>query len=281
MAPLPAHHTKHLRSLSYSFGISSFSLSQLDDGRSNGTALWLGAQCLSLFLADIHKRLFTANTNPPRVVELGSGIGLMALALSSLGCDVLATDVKDVTSTVLLQNIAANSAQLPINAGSIQVRELDWTVPPDHWTWHNDNVIAAAGPLNPPSPSGSSVHLLNPPFDLIVSSDTLYSPELTQPLLRSIRALCIASAHAYSPPRTRGPPVYLCLERRDSSLIDQALLDARDTWGFRVERIPHKKVAKAMEKGGLKWHKDDWAGVEIWKLTLEFPQRENLESVAN
>lgn len=49
---LPAHQTKHITTLSYQFVTHTFHLSQLDDGRYNGTALWLGAQCLSVYLAE-------------------------------------------------------------------------------------------------------------------------------------------------------------------------------------------------------------------------------------
>ena len=50
--PLPAHQTKHIQTLQYPFLTHTFHLSQLADGRDNGTALWLGAQCLSAYLAD-------------------------------------------------------------------------------------------------------------------------------------------------------------------------------------------------------------------------------------
>ena len=51
-SPLPAHQTKHIETLSYDFLTHTFHLSQLADGSYNGTALWLGAQCLSIYLAD-------------------------------------------------------------------------------------------------------------------------------------------------------------------------------------------------------------------------------------
>ena len=79
--PLPAHHTKHLNMLKYPIGHHMIvDLSQLDDGNTNGTGLWLGAQCLSLFLADSHKSL-SRSTTRPKAVELGSGIGLTAYIL--------------------------------------------------------------------------------------------------------------------------------------------------------------------------------------------------------
>jgi len=109
--------------------------------------------------------------------------------------------------------------------------------------------------------------LSGPPFDLIVTSDTIYSPELVQPLLRTLHALCYASKAALPPP-ARSPPVYLCIERRDPYLIDSTLSEARSIWGFTVTRIPHKRISKAMEKGGVKWDKEDWEGIKIWKMTL-------------
>ena len=75
--PLPAHYTKHLNTLRYSIGHDLIvSLAQLDDGKTNGTTLWLGAQCLSLFLANSRKRTLAH----PKAVELGSGIGFTACA---------------------------------------------------------------------------------------------------------------------------------------------------------------------------------------------------------
>lgn len=47
-------------------------LKQVNDGTSNGTMLWLGAQCLAVYLVDKKKH---------KVVELGSGIGFTAWVL--------------------------------------------------------------------------------------------------------------------------------------------------------------------------------------------------------
>jgi hypothetical protein len=76
--PLPAHHTKHLKMLEYPIGRDLIvNLSQLDDETTNGTTLWLAAQCLSLFLANSHKKPRHSIARP-KAVELGSGIGLTA-----------------------------------------------------------------------------------------------------------------------------------------------------------------------------------------------------------
>ena len=106
---------------------------------------------------------------------------------------------------------------------------------------------------------------LQPPFDLILSADTVYTHELIAPLLRVIHALSTAS-HALS---HRYPFALVCVERRDPSVLDAFLAEARSTWNFSVERIPRTKLAKSLEKGGLNWDSSDWDGVEIWKLRLK------------
>ena len=82
----PAHETKHIAILEYPFRDHVFQLAQRDNGATNGTGLWLGAQCLTLYLADLLKNKppssgLSAGANRPRVIELGSGIGLSACVL--------------------------------------------------------------------------------------------------------------------------------------------------------------------------------------------------------
>lgn len=220
--------------------------------------------------------------------------------MSCMGWDVLATDLPDVISSVLARNVAQNASLLPADSGVIDVRVLDWTVPPDQWDWHHPVAIArnsntpipgqiqiqqASSSSSSSSPSSllSPAHehdrpqqhpppadgFLGPPFDLIISSDTLYSPEITHPLLRTLHALSSCSISATGTSSSpRSPPVYLCIERRDPVLIDRALAEARETFDFVAERVPHRKLAKALERGGAVWDKSDWEGIELWKLTL-------------
>ncbi|KAF8969997.1 hypothetical protein BDZ97DRAFT_1915092 [Flammula alnicola] len=263
MSSQPAHRTKHIPLLHYPFASSTFALSQLSDGVSNGTALWLGGQCLAMYLLQMHNKFKPPNsTHRPRAIELGSGIGLTALALSSLGWDVLATDIPHVISAVLEKNIKNNFSALPIGSGTIQIRELDWSVPPEKWTWDHELVIASHSELT--SAAAVSLTSLCPPFDLIFSADTVYSTELIEPILRTLHALSILSA---STSGSHFPPILLCIERRDPVLVDRLLTDAKGKWQFSVERIPHKKVIKAVEKAA-QWDKSEWDGVELWKLKL-------------
>ncbi|TFK76531.1 hypothetical protein BDN72DRAFT_755954 [Pluteus cervinus] len=253
---LPAHHTKHLPFLTYSFppANASFHLAQSDSGHANGTGLWLGGQCLALYLASLPVPASA------RAIELGSGIGLTALALSSLGWHVLATDIPYVLSSVLARNISTNVSQLPPHAGVIQSRVLDWTVAPSDWLW--DNPLSVASPAA--SSSCPNDNLLKPPFSLICSADTVYAPELVEPLLRAFHHLATQSFAISG----HSPPIYLCIERRDPLLVDRLLADAKTAWQFNVNRIPHHKVSKAMKKGALSWEPSEWESIEIWKLTL-------------
>ena len=169
----------------------------------------------------------------------------------------MATDLQNVIDSVLTQNIRDNAH---LAAGKISVRELDWTIEPDYWSWTDTKSVSSPSPiLRDPPPE----HHLEPPFDLIVTSDTIYIPQLVQPLLRTIHALASLSSAS-----GKSPLILLCFERRDPLLIDHALNDARQVWGLEPERVPHKKLVQAMGKACLKWNKEDWDGVELWKLKL-------------
>lgn len=104
------------------------------------------------------------------------------------------------------------------------------------------------------------------PFDLIFSADTVYKEALIEPLLRTLHGLSMISIAASA--SSRGPPILICIERRDSLLVDRLFLEAKEIWHFQVERVPLKKMAKAIEKGGVQWEKSEWDGIELWKMRL-------------
>ncbi|KAG8784825.1 hypothetical protein FRC16_002101 [Serendipita sp. 398] len=368
---VPASETKHVQQLAYHFtrlgnnnnsnnnnnnntggtngggssnGQKTFLLNQRDDhGLTNGTTLWLGGQVLSHYLASIlldgdhHSDKSSNMNNKPRgrrrkrAIELGSGIGLTALVLYSMGWDVCATDVEPVLTSVLRPNILINSNSSVTGGGSssrggvspaepwdeeeddgdappvsrIECRELDWTVPPDEWTWEDPVVIASHkpssvhhGPEEGENGRGKGVstttsttttgttttgttrtRTMSPPYDLIVSADTLYTPDLVAPLFRTIQHLARLSpnnslnpaAASSSPssikgndlPDTRRPsrpvatkyscPIYVAVERRDPLLMDAAYEECQTVWGFKVERVRGVKIRKALEKAGVQW----------------------------
>jgi hypothetical protein len=245
--------------------------------------LWLGAQVLSVYLSaefsksKSKKTIETYDTARPKAIELGSGIGLMALALASLGYDVLATDTMHVCASVLRSNINVNAHLVP---GHVHVRELDWGVDPTGWIWDDSVSITSPTPL--PRRVGNGRDFLAPPFDLIVSSDTIYDTALVAPLFETIRALSALSSTP-SPPSllsgieisptspskspgtsTSKPPViFLAVERRDPTLITAAFRRAGEEWGLLFQRVPEKRLRRAGV--GVGWDAGEWEGVEVWR----------------
>lgn len=82
-------------------------------------------------------------------------------------------------------------------------------------------------------------------------------------MLRTLHGLCAASSSASG--AARSPQIILCVERRDPVLLDRLLADAKENWKFTVERIPHKKLVKVVEKS-FQWDRSDWEGIELWKF---------------
>lgn len=160
--------------------------------------------------------------------------------LASLGWDVVATDTQRVIHSVLQKNIETNKLSV---AGTVQVRELDWTA--------TAALADCVGATDGRRCSG---------FDLILTADTLYVPHLVEPLLHTIHSLALDNPSAL---------VFVAIERRDSALLDNALQRAQSEFGFDVQRIPDSKLAKAIRKAQCEWRKEDWSGVELWKLVLQ------------
>ncbi|KAI0094008.1 hypothetical protein BDY19DRAFT_902689 [Irpex rosettiformis] len=278
---LPAHETKHIATLEYKFRNSTFHLNQRNDGSTNGTALWMGGQVLSAWLAEHYskksrsKKCADPTARRPRVIELGSGIGLTALAMCSLGWDVFATDLPAVVDSVLLQNIATNMPNLPPGSGTIEVRVLDWNVPPMEWIWQDDRVIASEtrNPSESNSPTLEATTRLAPAFDLIISADTVYSPSLVAPLLRAVDHLSKQTS-GDEPARTQQPSIFICLERRDPIVIERLLDEAKKT--YTIEQVPERTMLQTMEKNGLTWNKNDWDGLEIWSFRQSEGKRQEI-----
>jgi protein N-lysine methyltransferase METTL21D len=164
-----------------------------------------------------------------------------------------------VVLPILRRNIATNLSRLPSDTGRVVVCELDWTVSPERWRW-DDNDVIASNVQHSESPTLQDVtNNLRPPFDLIVTADTIYHPDLAQPLLRTLHHLASASPSA---------KIFIALERRDPTLVDAVLNSARNDWSFELEQVPRRKLAKALERrAGARWGQEDWDGVEVWKLS--------------
>jgi 2-polyprenyl-3-methyl-5-hydroxy-6-metoxy-1,4-benzoquinol methylase len=63
-----------------------------------------------------------------RVLELGSGCGLVALALACRGANVVATE-RAIALPLLEKNLEANAALVERRGGTLSCAALDWTTP--------------------------------------------------------------------------------------------------------------------------------------------------------
>lgn len=267
-ANLPAHQTKHLAELIYHFPSinTTFLIRQRNDTDSTGSSLWLSSQVLSSYLLHTYAGKSQPNDGQQtrkRVLELGSGTGLLLLLMARLGWQAIATDIPPVLDTVLEPNVEAGLYQL-INEGiaepdQARVSELDWTVPPEKWYWHPSLRYPSTTAFE--HSSTSSDHQCEQRFDLILTADTIYEPSIIRPLMSTI-------AHLYERQEGLKPTVLLALERRDPVHITEALNIAKEEYGLSFKQIPVKRVRKIFDAlgDGAAWSRDDWEGVEIWKL---------------
>ena len=290
-----------------------------DHEPTTGTTLWLSSQLLTLYLTGLYGHGGKKQERKLRAVELGSGIGLAALVLASLGIDVVATDLPVVIQQVLQENIDTNLESVEMlvasrserlasvgrETGTIDVKVLDWTADPSTWRWD------IAGWISPKTSEGIeciewSETNIQPPFDLVITSDTIYEQSLIPSLLQTLYQLSILSKREFldSSPYSKKnlyPPIYLSLERRDGDVIDWALRQAREM-GFACDMVRTRKISKLMKKAGVFCRADPhyvdqseeegytkltepipatsgglgpWVGVEIWKLQLKPDLRKN------
>ncbi|GAA5843677.1 hypothetical protein JCM9279_000099, partial [Rhodotorula babjevae] len=201
---------------------------------------------LAVYLADLLSSSSTsAARSSQRAIDVGSGTGLVALALSALGYRTLATDLPALVDGVLGVNCSSSAAStLP---GTLVAAPLDWFDSTLHF---------------PPAPHA-------PPFDLVTTADTVYDPSLSAPLLRTLARLSLLGRPPLSP-----APVYLALERRDPLLVESFLASARDAHGFKLARVDPARLQRLVERpeadgGTLAWLDEaDWDGIEVWKLKL-------------
>eukprot|EP01052_Picozoa_sp_SAG31_P056078 SAG31_NODE_15849_length_735_cov_1.180818_1_plen_134_part_01 len=95
-----------------------------------GPQVWDAGIVLLRFLAT--KPIAALLATHPRVVELGSGTGVVGIAAAALGGDVTMTDLPELLP-LLRHNKAINADVVASAKGSLSVAELSWgkgTVPP-------------------------------------------------------------------------------------------------------------------------------------------------------
>lgn len=145
---------------------SNFELS-IHEPALTGDDLGLKTWAASYMLA---KRLYTfdfldSTTSKPQVLELGSGTGLVGLAMAALGADVVLTDLPSIYSN-LARNVRDNEDVILENGGSAQSGILDWTDPTNCTVYPDSPATTDEGGVK-----------LHKKFPVILAADSLYSPD--------------------------------------------------------------------------------------------------------
>lgn len=122
----------------------------------SGDVLWESSLLLTNYIAN-NTHLFTS------VLELGSGCGLPGIAIAKLSNAnrIVLTDLGQATLDNILFNVNENLGEMEISEGysRVSVCKLDWFDP-------------------------LSAHLS--PFEVVVGSDLIYSPEIVDALVQTI-----------------------------------------------------------------------------------------------
>lgn len=136
-----------------------------------GLKTWAASYMLS-------KRLHKFELINPRassriqVLELGSGTGLVGLAMAALGADVILTDLPSIREN-LARNANDNAATIEQNGGSTRTGTLDWTQPASCDLYTNSKVT-------------ETLQAATTKFPVILAADSLYSPEHPRMLVDTI-----------------------------------------------------------------------------------------------
>ncbi|KAF3041696.1 hypothetical protein E8E12_005346 [Didymella heteroderae] len=163
---------------------SSFNLSIHEPaltGDDLGLKTWAASYMLSKRL---HKFDLVPSSEGPRpsILELGSGTGLVGLAMAALGSDVVLTDLPSIREN-LARNAKDNSALIEQNGGSARTGTLDWTQPASCEVY-TDGVVT------------QTLHATDSKFPIILAADSLYSPEHPRMLVDTIAAWISEDANA-------------------------------------------------------------------------------------
>lgn len=149
----------------------SFELS-IHEPTMTGDDLGLKTWAASYLLAKrLHKFALVPKDTQERlqVLELGSGTGLVGLAMAGLGADVVLTDMSSICAN-LAHNVHQNLEAISGNGGTARAAMLDWTNPTSCEPLQHDEE---------PVPEK---------FPVILAADSLYSPEHPRMLVDTIAA---------------------------------------------------------------------------------------------
>lgn len=210
-----------------------------------GDDLGLKTWAASYLLA---KRLHTCTIPSPcdgqrlQVLELGSGTGLVGLAMAGLGADVVLTDLPSIHAN-LARNAESNSATIISNGGSTRTGVLDWTKP-------------GICELIPAVADSKQNETIDYKFPLILAADSLYSPEHPHMLVDTIKLWLVGDSNAR---------VIVEFPYRDAYLPEiKTFKDRMTELGLRILEEGEEEGYDDWGDAGTQWGQDDGALVTCW-----------------
>ncbi|ORZ40314.1 putative methyltransferase-domain-containing protein [Catenaria anguillulae PL171] len=145
--------------------VSTFEHQRAISGGTTGLKTWPAALAFAEYLL-----VNPALVRGQRVLELGSGVGMLGLVIAHLGANqVMMTDFHSEVLKMLQANINEYKDKNPDSTTDLQVRPLDW--------------FACATP--------ESVQSMTP--EVLLCADTVYDPDLLPALAQCVRAFLLAA----------------------------------------------------------------------------------------
>ncbi|KAL6754414.1 putative methyltransferase-domain-containing protein [Haematococcus lacustris] len=198
----PAHsRSPSTTSISLDLMGQTVRLAQDPNSKHLGTTVWDASIVLAKLLEKNMRKggdFSQVRVAGKRAIELGAGMGLGGMALALMGAQVTLTDTAEVLP-MLRRNCEGN-----LGSGKVSVVELDWFQP--------DQVAA-----------------LQPPFDIVVAADCIYSEAIIPHLHRTIMDLT-----------TERSTVVVVNELR-SHTIQQAFIDTFNTTHV-LKQVPQARL---------------------------------------
>lgn len=153
-------------------------------GDSLGFKTWAASYMLSKRLKEME--FSAAKDGQLRALELGSGTGLVGMALAAVhGASVLLTDLPEIEAN-LSRNVEQNKNAIAKLGGEVRTAVLDWSNPADLVLSDSDF----------PSDKSESKETSVEKFPLIVAADSIYSAEHPPMLVGAIDTWLSKESHA-------------------------------------------------------------------------------------
>ncbi|KAJ3047659.1 hypothetical protein HK097_011343 [Rhizophlyctis rosea] len=193
----------------------SLTLLQNTSSGTSGTTIWPGGRDLASYLA-LQSQKGKLSLHKKRLVDLGTGTGIVGLTAAHCGASVTLTDQEHIINgAVLSENIAANADETAANGGNISTLVLDWNI------------------------HAQGVEGIDPPYDIVCGADVMYDISFAEPLSHTIAALTDTKS-----------TIYIAYERRDP-LVHDRFMEVMKELGFKGTKVTKRATGKIQDQDSL------------------------------